>query len=157
MARYFVLTAAHATLSLPAPNDKQLRRRQATKRVTTPRFEQLSPIRSGWTRGTKAASSLMAPAGAFSLPTDGKGAAMDLLSKRIGDLTPRKCSTWERVERNGGRRSSRDEESVERKSAVVLSRVSVSIGVGDGEGTGDARKPQQQQQPPVGVAAQPRR
>ena len=36
----------------------------------------------------KAASSLMAPAGAFSLPTDGKGAAMDLLSKRIGDLTP---------------------------------------------------------------------
>ena len=36
----------------------------------------------------KAASSLMAPAGAFSQPTDGKGAAMDLLSKRIGDLTP---------------------------------------------------------------------
>ena len=36
----------------------------------------------------KAASSLMAPAGGFSQPTDGKGAAMDLLSKRIGDLTP---------------------------------------------------------------------
>ena len=36
----------------------------------------------------KAASSLMAMSGAFTMPTDGKGAAMDLLSKRVGDLTP---------------------------------------------------------------------
>ena len=40
----------------------------------------------------KAASSLMAPAGAFSLPTDEK-TAMDLLSKRLA-IWRRKCSTW---------------------------------------------------------------
>jgi len=93
MARYFVLTVAHATLSL-SPRARARERQTVTegdKRRRELRHLDLNSYHPSVPVGlavAKAASSLMAPAGAFSLPTDGKGAAMDLLSKRIGDLTP---------------------------------------------------------------------
>ena len=159
MARYFVLTVAHATLSL-SPRARARERQTVTegdKRRRELRHLDLNSYHPSVPVGlavAKAASSLMAPAGAFSQPTDGKGAAMDLLSKRIGDLTPTQMFDVVRELKEmaeGDPVGTRNLLSANPQLCLAAFQCQLALGMVKVRVMPE--KPQQQQQPPIGVAA----